>query len=108
MYFCIPPDPTLTVENVLGVMEKVTDVRAEEVWRWLIGDNQFEDINSKCSTERELMHTYADICVNCDPDSNWKDVAHGLYRKEETAAVKEVRSYLNPRGRFCQWVCRPV
>jgi hypothetical protein len=38
-----PPDPTLT-ENLLGVMEKVTDGRAEEVWGRLIGSTRVEDI----------------------------------------------------------------
>ena len=98
---CTPPDPTLTVENVLGVMEKVTDGRTKEVWRGLI---LFEDISSKCSTERELMHTCADNYVNCDPDSNWEQIACRLYNKKETAAVEEVQSYLNPRGKFSQWV----
>ena len=101
-FLLIYPDPSLTVETVLGVMEKVTDGRAEEVWRRLIFDDLFEDISSKWSTERELMHTCADIYINCDPDSSWEDVASGLYCLEETAAVKEVRSYLNPRGRFSQ------
>ena len=85
-------------------MKKVTDGKTEEVWRWLINDNQFEDVSSKCSTERELMHTCTDICVNCCPDSSWEDVASVLYHEEETAAVEEVPLYLNPRGRFCQWV----
>ena len=98
------PDPTWTTENVIGVMEKVTDGRAMEVWRWLIDEDLLEDINSKCSTERELVHTCADIFVNCDPYSSWERVALGLYRTLETAAVEEVRSYLSPRGRFCQWV----
>ena len=101
---CTPPDPTLTVETVLSVMEKVTDGRAEEVWRRLLSRNMFEDISSMCSTERELMHTCADIYVNCYPDSSWEQIACRLYYEEETAAVEEVRSYLNPRGRFCQWV----
>ena len=101
---CTPPDPTLTVETVLSVMEKVTDGWADEVWWRLIPDDLFEDIRSKYSTERELMHTCADIYVNCDPDSSWERIASGLYCEEETAAVEEVRSYLNPRGRFCQWV----
>ena len=105
VYSPTPPETTLTVENVIGVMEKVTDDRAVGVWRSLLfGEHVFEDINSKCSTERELMHTCADIYVNCDLDSSWEGIALGLYRKEETAAVEEVRSYLNPRGRCCQWV----
>ena len=102
--FVPPSDPTLTVENLLGVMEKVTDGRAEEVWRWLIGSTMLEDISSKCSTERELVNTCVDIYVNCNPDSSWEEVACGLYCEGETAAVEEVRPYLSPRGRFSQWV----
>ena len=103
IYFCPPPDPTLTVENLLGVMEKVTDGtgRAEEVFRGLIDGTVLEDISSKCSTERELVNTCVDIC---NPDSSWEEIACRLYREGETAAVEEVRSYLNPRGRFSQWV----
>ena len=99
-----PSDPTLTVENVLGVMEKVTDGRAEKIWRRLIGSTVLKDISSKCSTERELVNVCADIYVNCDPDSSWEGVALGLHHEGETAAVEEVQSYLNPRGRFSQWV----
>ena len=104
VYFCPSPDPTLTVENLLGVMEKVTDGRAKEVWRELIDGDVLEDISSKCSTERELVSTLVDIYVNCNPDSSWEEVASRLYHKGETAAVEEVRSYLSPRGRFSQWV----
>ena len=104
MYMYTPPDPTWTTENVIGVMEKVTDGRAMEVWRGLIYEDLLEDISSKCSTETELVHTCADIYVNCFPHSSWEGFAHGLYNAQETAAVEEVRSYLNPRGRFCQWV----
>ena len=102
MYMYTPPDPTWTTENVIGVMEKVTDGGAMEVWWCLNDDDLLEDINSKCFTERELVHTCADIFVNCDPHSSWEPVADGLYRTLETAAVEEVRSYLSPRGRFCQ------
>jgi serine/threonine-protein kinase RIO1 len=104
VYFCTLLDPTLTVENVLGMMEKVTDGRAKEVWRRLISSTVLEDISSKCSTEKELVDTRADIYINCDPDSSWEGVARALHREGETAAVEEVRSYLNPRGRFSQWV----
>ena len=96
------PDPTLTVENVIGVMEKVTDDRSMDVWSWWFGMDLLEDIESKCSTERELIHACTDIYVNCNPDSSWGDLARGLYRVKETAAVEEVRSYLNPRGRLFQ------
>ena len=81
----------------------MTDDRAEEVWRQLIGSTVLEDISSKCSTEKELVNTCVDIYV-CKPDSSWEKVALRLYRVVETAAVEEVRSYLSPRGRFSQWV----
>ena len=102
IFFLIYPDPSLTVETVLRVMEKVTNSSAEEVWRGFFVSNTWNDIKSKCSTERELLHTCADIFVNCRPDSSWEDLARVLYCEEETAAVEEVRSYLNPRGWFCQ------
>ena len=104
VYNYSPSDPTLTVENILGVMKKVTDGRAEEVWGRLIGSTRLDDISSKCSTERELVNTCADIYVNCNPDSSWEEIACRLYRDGETAAVEEAQSYLNPRGRFSQWV----
>jgi predicted metalloprotease len=66
--------------------------------------SKLKDVSSKCSTERELVNTCADIYVNCNPRSSWKEIALTLHRVEETAAVEEVRSYLNPRGRCSQWV----
>ena len=98
------PDPTLTVENVVGVMEKVTDDGRLNVCRQLIGGNLLINITSKCSNEKEILHISSDTYVNCCVDSSWKYLARVLYYKLETAAVEEVRSYLNPRGRLLQWV----
>ena len=97
-------DPTLTVDNVTGVMEKATDGSREKVWGKCLGADLFVDIKSKCSSEKELLHTCSDIYVNCHPVSSWEDLACVLYQKVETTAVEEVRSYLNPRGRLFQWV----
>ena len=98
------PDPTLTIENVVRVMEKVTDDGHVNIWSQLIGGRLFKDITSKCSDEKELLHMTSDTYVNCCADSSWKNLAHVLYEELETAAVEEVRSYLNPRGRLLQWV----
>ena len=95
------PDPTLTVENVVGVMEKVTDDGRVNVWSELI-DDSFDDITSKCSNEKEILHMSSDVYVNCYVDSSWEHLARRLYDELETAAVEEVRSYLNPRGRLLQ------
>ena len=98
------PDPTLTVENVAGVMEKVTADGRGKVWSRLISGNLFKDITSKCSNEKKLLHMSSDVYVSCCVDSSWEHLACKLYHKLETAAVEEVRSYLNPRGRLLQWV----
>ena len=96
------PDPTLTVENVVGVMEKVTDDGRVNVWSELIGNDSFNDITSKCSNEKEILHMSFDVYINCCCYSSWEDLARLLYQELETAAVEEVRSYLNPRGRWLQ------
>ena len=92
------PDPSMTFENVMKVMEKVTDGPHMEVWEWCLGSSISKEIKSKCSTEKELIHTCSDVYVHCYHDSSWEDLARGLYRNEETAAVEEVRAYLNPKG----------
>ena len=98
------PDPTLTVENVVGVMEKVTDDGRGKVWSRLISGNLLTDINNKCSNEKEILYMTSDVYVNCCVDSSWERLAHRLYYELKTAAVEEVQSYLNPRGRLLQWV----
>ena len=98
------PDPTLTIENVAGVMEKVTADGREKVLSELLGVDLVTDINSKCSNEKEMLLMNSDVYVNCFVDSSWEELARVLYCKLETAAVEEVRSYLNPRGRLLQLV----
>ena len=98
------PDPTLTVENVVGVMEKVTDDGRGKVLSRLLGVDLVTDINSKCSNEKEMLLMNSDVYVNCFIDSSWERLACELYYELETAAVEEVRSYLNPRGRLLQLV----
>ena len=98
------PDPTLTVENVVGVMEKVTDDGRVKVLSQLIGRDLFKDIISKFSNETEILRMTSDTYVNCCAYSSWEDLARELHKELETAAVEEVQCYLNPRGRLLQWV----
>ena len=98
------PDPTLTVENMVGVMEKVTDDGRVKVWYQLISDDLLADINNKCSNEKELLHMISDTYINCCYYSRWEHLARVLYEELETAAVEKMHSYLNPRGRLLQWV----
>ena len=98
------PDPTLTVENVVGVMEKVTADGRVNILSRLLGVDLVTDINSKCSNEKEMLFMCSDVYINCHHDSSWEHLACKLYYELETTAMEEVRSYLNPRGRLLQLV----
>ena len=98
------PDPTLTVENVVRVMEKVTAVGHGNVLSRLLDVDLVTDINRKCLNEKEMLLMCTDVYINCCYYSSWEHLARELYQELETAAVEEVRSYLNPRGRLLQLV----
>ena len=94
-----PPDPTLTVDNVRHIMEKVKDELRPQVWEELSPAIGRIIKAEKYSSEKD--HTYADLYVNCKRDSSWEHLAGTLYRLHQVAAVEEVRSYLPPRGEPC-------
>ena len=100
MRTCPPPEPTLTVENVVGVMEKVAVERREEVWStWgIIPDPQLEEIYQKYSTEEQGIHACADIYVNCRPDSSWTDLHLRLYGENEMTAAKKAKTFIPQTG----------
>ena len=93
-----PPDPTLAVDNVSRVMEKVKGELRPRIWEDLspaIGKViQGEGYSS------ENDPTYADLYANCKSNSSWEHLTGSLYRHHQVAAVEEVRSYLPPRGKL--------
>ena len=97
---CPPPEPTLTVENVAGVMEKVAVERREEVWsrQGIVPRPQLEEINQKYSTEEQKIHACADIYVNCHPDFSWTHLHQRLYKKNEMTAVKKAKTFIPQTG----------
>ena len=90
-----PPDPTLTVDNVSHVMEKVEPKVKEEVWVDTCDDlTGAVKMRFRSGKEDEC----ADLYVNCNPNSSWERLARSLYHHHQVAAVEEVKSYLPPRG----------
>ena len=91
-----PPDPTLTMDNVSHVMEKVEPTVKTEVWDYAYSAPlKTGKINRMLTPSKDEC---ADWYVNCNPYSSWEDIAKSLYRHHQVAAVEEVRSYLPPRG----------
>ena len=91
------PDPTLTVDNVSHVMEKVEPKVKMQVWEdtcdYVTESNKMREL---CRSGKE--GECADLYVNCNPYSSWERLARSLYRHHQLAALEEVRSYLPPRG----------
>ena len=98
MSLYLPPDPTLTVENMNHVMAKVEPKGREEVYEGVLDYDARKKIQEQCLTKSEREVTYVDTYVNCDPSSSWQRLAGVLYRCHHVAAVEEVKSYLPPRG----------
>ena len=96
-----PPDPTLTVDNIGHVMEKVEPKVKAQVWKdacaVLMEKEKMEEL---CMSGKEAE--CADLYVNYNPYySSWELLARSLYRHHQVAAIEEVRSYLPPRGEPC-------
>ena len=97
-------DPTLTVESLVGVMDKVTsdEGRRREVWEEVLKlDYMYNTLSSyldqvylKYSTAEEKTHALADIYVNIRPDSSWQHLVQCLYYKTELTAAKEAKPFL--------------
>ena len=95
-----PPDPTLTVDNVSHIMEKVEPKVKLQVWKGACAapmeKDKMEEVY-RSGKEGEC----ADLYVNYNPYSSWEYLAGSLYRHHQVAAVEEVRSYLPLRGQPC-------
>ena len=92
-----PPDPTLTVDNVSSVMEKVEPKVKTQVWVDACGAGmEVKKIEELCTSGKE--DECADLYINYNPYSSWERLAKSLYHHHQVAAVEEVRSYLPPRG----------
>ena len=99
-------DPTLTVDNLVRVMEKVTSdkKRRKEVWREVLKwgyhapDSYVDEVYTKYTTEKEQTNVLADVYINSRPDSSWRHLVETLYYKGEVAATKEAKSFLQQNG----------
>ena len=98
----LPPDPTLTVDNVSQVMEKVKPKERQSLLKEMVIDFIFDEIQSsgRYPTALEVEAAAVDIYVNCYPWASWEHLARSLYH-HQVAAVEEVRSYLSPKGGPC-------
>ena len=94
------------MENLVEVMKKLTSdkERRREVWgkvlMWVYHtpDSYFDEVDTKYTTEKEKTNVLADVYVNSRPESSWEHLVKTLYRKNEVAAAKEAKSFLQQNG----------
>ena len=88
----VPPDPTMTVDNVTQVIDKI------EADKWeVLGfiDFQLGEIQRRHSTDTEKTHACADYYVNCHPNPSWEDFVLKLYVQKEFTAARESKSFMS-------------
>ena len=94
------PEPTLTVGNVVGVLESVAVERRKEMWskEGIVPHLLLEEIYQKYSIEEQRIHACADIYVNCCPHSSWTHLCQGLYEENEMTAVRKAKTFISQSG----------
>ena len=96
-------DPTLTVDALVDVMEKLmsNEHRRREVWqevlRWEYAapSSYIDEVYTQLNTSaREKTQALSDVYVNIRPESSWQHLVGILYRRCELAAAKQAKSFL--------------
>ena len=108
-------DSTLTVNSLVGVMEKVTsdEGRRRNVWErvwefeWRVSFmyttttttpfTYLDEVYTKYTTDEEKTHALADVYINSRPESSWQHLVQTLYGEGELAAVKEAKLFLQQK-----------
>ena len=98
-------DPTLTVDNLVRVMEKVTSDKRRKVWEkvleWGHDDpphSYLDEVYTKYTTDKEKAHALADVYINIRPESSWQHLVEILYDESELATAKEAKLFLQQNG----------
>ena len=98
----VPSDPTMTVDNVTQILNKIGRDKWEVVMSggvrisWPV----LWEIQRRYSTDTEKTHAYADYYVNYHPKAEWEGFTRGLYRYREFAAARESKAFMST-GKYC-------
>ena len=108
-------DPTLTIDVLVDVMEKLTsdEERRRKVWQrvleWKYGyissctpSSYIDEVYTQLNTSaRKKTQALSDVYVNIRPESSWQHLVATLYDKSELAAAKQAKSFLPVNGGLC-------
>ena len=96
----VPPDHTLTVDDVTKVINKIEGDKLEVMEELGATESLLEEIKKRYSTDSERSHVYADFYVHIHPHASWKHLIETLCGKEELSAARESKSLMST-GKYC-------
>ena len=92
----VPPDSTMTVNNVTQILNKIPEDKWEEVMGigglgipWPLQRRYSTD------TTTEKNRACADYYVNCHPEAEWEHLTAGFYNKKELSLARESKSFMS-------------
>ena len=100
----VPPDPTMTVDGVTQVFNKIKGDKAKVMRFGLIPSPLFDEIMERSySTESEKSQAFADVYVDIHPDPSWEHLTRGMYLEEEFASAREFKSFMST-GKYFHYI----
>ena len=101
----VPPDPTMTVDNVTQVFNKIEGDKSKVMGTPGVGIpySVFKEIERRSSTDAEKNKAYANYYVNYHPEASWEDLTWRLYCNNELAAARESKSFMST-GKYCHYI----
>jgi hypothetical protein len=92
----VPPDPTMTVDNVTQTLKKIPGDKWLEVMGGLdIPKPLLKEIQKSHSTDAEKNHACADYYVNYHPAAEWEHLTARLYQMKEFTLARESKSFMS-------------
>ena len=95
LHISLSPDPTLTVDDVTKVMDKIEGDKWEVMLELGIPESLREEIKRRCSTDSEKSRACADCYVHVHPDASWRHLTKGLIEEKEFTAARESKSFMS-------------
>ena len=88
-------DPTLTVENITQVLNKMNGDRWKQMYVLPIPDPLLVEIQTAYSTDAEQIQACVHYYINYHPEADWEELTNLLYRRAEFPAVRESKSFMS-------------
>ena len=107
-------EPSLMVNNLVRVIEKVTSDKETRRKMWgevlqcqyeegywftlqeYTPDSYIDEVDNQCMKKK--MNVLADVYINTHPDSSWEHLVKTLKQNGEQAAAEEAESFLHQSG----------